>query len=186
MPIRIQIDIIDRMQNMKNFRKRGMNGIIKRSLVAATLYWHRTYAKLHFQREGVERYGLKPNRKTGLPLVLTGNLRRRILQHKTRADVSGTSKGVRLRMRYGRPPAWSDENVRELIFYEMRDRNISYAQAAVRVRSMVGYNQKAKRLFQSKIPKVVSSEAKDLKRVILTHIANVLNRRAPARRRKVV
>ena len=137
--------------------ERELNKDFKMGLKRVLIMWHDNFAQRHFYRQA---YSLYPNeypgaghkiKRKGLPLVMKGDFRRRMLQRKSVNDIRGTSKKARMVLKFGRPSGMSKEEMRAATFIEMRKRNITFKQAERQVYSNAGYGKDNVKLFKSRL-----------------------------------
>ncbi len=145
---------------------RNFNRAFKVALRKGVLFWHQKFAKKHFQRPAFAYYpeytALNPGGPKKQPLVDTGTLRGRVLAPKSDADISGSSNRVSLTMRYGRPPQYTEEELKLRIAKKMKSERITWKQAEAKVYAGAGYSPAAKRLFNTLIPATNQGEEKQI------------------------
>jgi hypothetical protein len=162
--IPLNIDIWERAARWDSFRKRGSAKIMKRVLRQVARYWYDRYLPEHFQPKGATKYHIKPNEDTGRPLTWTGTLRRRMTRPLDPSDITGTSKQVTIRLRYGRPPEFpSQEDLATAIYAEMENRSVPYRTARAAVHRRNAYSREARRAFDRGLRAVHGSDVRTLK-----------------------
>ncbi|MGD8237841.1 MAG: hypothetical protein PVH68_04775 [Armatimonadota bacterium] len=157
----------EQLQEHPAFRRRGFRRIVKAALKATVLKWHREYAPIHFTRAAYRRYsylGVYRRRKQrGEPMVESGTLRERILQPRTAEDVGGTSRRAYINFTIGRPPQYTEEELKRQILIEMVKRKTSYRAAERRVYRRAQYSRAGREMFKTHIPVVAGGEARSLR-----------------------
>lgn len=179
--IRMQEDI----RLHENFRRAGFARIVKEALAETALYWHGRYLPHHFKRDAYSRYrylGLyRKQKRAGEPMVESGSLRDRVTAKRMRADVSGTSKKATITLRFGRPPQYTEAEIRRRILSLIKRRGMTYRQAERTVYSTAGYSREGKEMFRTHIPAVAGSEVQSLRACCKKQIVDALNERGGKR-----
>ena len=100
------------IKRLDRFRKTGFRKIVKERMGDTLLHWHGEFAEHHFSDSQTTRYRafqrLNWARSRKPHLVETGTLRDRVLRQRGKEAVKGTSRKMRLEMKYGRPPGYSE------------------------------------------------------------------------------
>lgn len=172
------IDVREDVEKLAKFTERGFRRLLKPALKDAVLDWHKRFAKHHFTRAAYSRYGASyPARKRApkKPFVVSGHLRDFILRAKTLKDVSGTSKKVRLKMKFGRPRGMTEEKLKTQVFIEMRKSKIDFKTAQRRVFSKAGYSKRVRDLLAKGIQAVHTGEFNAMRKVIKASIIKRMN-----------
>lgn len=137
------------LARLKKLEPKNFNKTLKSVLKTAVLMWHTKYLPRHFTRQA---YALYPDKypgqfhvkkSPGMPLVRSGTLRDRLLSKSSIAHISSTSTRATIRMNFGRPPQYTPEQMKKMIFAIMRKTGQSYKQAQKQAYSGAGYGFKA-------------------------------------------
>jgi len=184
----MQFDVKETGIFEKMERERAL-GVIKKAIKQALEYWHKKYASIHFTRGAYVRYPdvyKKRKRKGGLPLVITGALRDRIL-HAGRYKITGKrhSATVELSLKYGRPPQYTAQYLREQTFVIMKLKKVSFKHAQKMVYSTAGYSPESKKSFQEMISAINDQEKEHLVKLVKEEIVSEMKKSGGRRRRKV-
>lgn len=124
MAIHVNIMVSEKVTSKLN--ERTLNKILKVALKEALLFWHRKHQHRNFGYQvkyrvgvGLLTRGQRFDRQGG-PLFTSGTLKDRVTANKTKADVPGTSRKAKLKVRYGRPPEYTEEVLEKAIFAIMQ------------------------------------------------------------------
>tara|TARA_R100001530_G_scaffold135448_1_gene112668 strand:+ start:1205 stop:1759 length:555 start_codon:yes stop_codon:yes gene_type:complete len=161
-----------------------MKSMWKGTMVA----WHEGVAAQHFDAAAYSEYSevysgyrsaLPGKRRGGRPLFQTGHLRKQILAKRQRSNITSTSKGARMKLKYGRPrgmtPAKLEKIARNIYFKARREGASSVVVKGRRVQvdlkritsamfRNAGYSADAKRTFQKLIGYVSRKEERQIAR----------------------
>ena len=185
----LTVEMEEDVRKHDNFRARGFRKIVKGALKSTALFWHRRYAPQHFTRAAYTRYGglgaYRKQKKAGDPMVETGTFRDRLLAPRSKSDVKGTSRGVRLHFKFGRPPQYTEKMLRRRAWILVVTKRISLKAALRRVYRGAGYSKAAKMMFKSHVPAVSGPEVRSLRVHTRDHIVAALNKAGPRRKRKL-
>lgn len=164
----------------RNHMPRGCKKLIKETMKEGMAEWHTRYMGHHFTRAAYSRYGWQgayPHRKrSGDPYVESGRLRERMTRRRTAAEVTGTSKRVTLRLKFGRPPKYTEERLRKMIAREMR-KGATYKQAQRRVYRQANYSRQMREQAQRDLAVVAGGEMRSLRILMRKKLGKKLSAR---------
>ena len=172
--------------SFKHLSRSQFTQALKMTLHAVAAAHHQNHLAKHFEKEAYTEYGgnyqkyrnrlrskgIDTNRR---PLVATGHFRRKVLQKNQAANITGTSKTARLKIKYGRPRGKATHQLEKkarAIFRKMRGRVALINGRKVTIRTLqdvrnalfrnAGYSAEAKRTFQELLAEVSDREAQNL------------------------
>jgi len=199
----------------KTMSPEGVRRLLRKAMKRATVHWHKNYAPFHFRRDAYKRYpGVHAKKKKhGAPLVQSGTARDRILAPRTEKDVRakrGHRIEVRLKLRWGRPPKYSERWIKRWIVGQMHHaygidykksravveayfrgerNNSAWNQLVGRLLSAVyrkaGYSKKVKKQFNDSLSTVNRRERKILMAGVAREFTSMLKPRKRRRKRIV-
>lgn len=173
-------------KRLTNMSPRVFNREMKIGLKGAIEFvWKPRFLPMHFERHAYRRYNYSGRRKKGKgrPLVDSGSFRKKMLKGKHR--ISGTSKGAKIRLKYGRPDTFSDPRKVHLSIIKILaksqskqqyqnmsrpDRKKAYKRAENKFWSRAGYGRDAKEMFQERITAVHPQEVKAMNQYLHDHM----------------
>ncbi|GAG21866.1 unnamed protein product, partial [marine sediment metagenome] len=101
-------------------------------------------------------------KRSGEPYVESGTLRSRMIRKRTAGEVTGTSRRVTLRLKFGRPPKYTEEVIRKMIAREMR-KGRTFKQAQRKVYRQANYSREMREQAQRDLTVVAGGEMRSLR-----------------------
>ncbi len=199
--LELQAEIID-TSPLANASPRNLAPIMKSTLKFMAVYWHRKYIRKHFGDQAASRYSEAyagwPDDDT--PMEDTGSFKEHVTRRVTEATVTGTSKGVRLKMGLGRPGKYTDQQMvwkiisklrrmyhmsEDEAYFEMKRKGPLYKDVARQMFRRHSYPAKVRKKFQQMLTAISDAEYRELLRVGTAHALKLLNTPTRPKRRRV-
>lgn len=168
------------------FDKREANKDMKSGLHAVGAWWHKNFLPFHFERAAYGRYhgDIGRRKKRGKPLVVKGNLRRRLVGTRRKVKITSTSNHVTVKMPFGNPANKTKEELDKDTFILMKQQNLDFKTARRIVSRQNAFNEVAKTAFRQNLTAVSKKEERVLAGVLRDHLKRNLERRAASMRSK--